>query len=108
MTSLTESPVLPPLASYMKVDFMFSQKGVWILHDQPLPEILKWVDYDADRGTVTLNTAQGRTQELGLAIPAKAAAKLRKSVEISVILIKNGQIADMTIVPLNILGLAGN
>ena len=103
MTSVSESPVLPSLASYMKVDFMFNDKGVWILHDKPLPEILKWVEYDVEKGTVILNTAEGRTQELGLAIPVKAAARLRKSVEISVMLVKNGQIADMTIVPLNII-----
>jgi hypothetical protein len=108
MTSLPESPVLPSMASYMKVDFMFNDKGVWILHDQPLPEILRWVDYDTDSGTVTLNTAQGKTQELGLPIPARASERLRKSVEISVMLIKDGKIADFTIVPLNILTSAKN
>jgi hypothetical protein len=103
----SESPVLPPLATYMKVDFLYNQDGgVWLLHDKPLPDILKWVEYDADRGVVTLNTAQGKTQELGLPLPGVAASRLRKAIEITVLLMDKGKIMDFAIVPLNTTGAA--
>ena len=102
-----DSPVLPPLATCMKVDFLYNQEGgVWLLHDKPLPDILKWVDYDADTGIVTLNTAQGKTQQLGLPIPAEAIPRLTKAVEITVLLINNGKIMDFAIVPLNTINTA--
>jgi hypothetical protein len=102
MSDMHESPVLPPLATCMKVDFMWDDEGgAWILHDKPLPEILKWVDYDADRRVLTLNMASGRTQDLGLPIPAKAAPLIKKVAEIAVMFLKDGQVADAAIVPLN-------
>lgn len=98
----SESPVLPPLATTMKVDFLWDDSGgAWILHDKPLAEILKWVDYDADRGVLTLNTTTGKIQDLGLPIPVTAVSSLRKVVEIAVMLMKEGKITDFAIVPLN-------
>lgn len=100
-----ESPVLPPLAASMTVDFLWDEDGgAWILHDKPLPEILKWVDYDADRGVVTLNTAKGRTQDLGVAIPAKASKLLAKTVKITVMYMQGGQVQDLAVVPFNNIG----
>ncbi len=103
MDHTPDLPVLPPLASCMKVDFLWDDKGgAWILHDKPLSDILKWVDYDPDSGRVTLNTAQGKTQDLGLPVPAAAAGRLKKAEKVTVMLIKDGKISDFTSVPINI------
>lgn len=97
--------VFPPLGDSMTLDFLWDEKGgAWILHDKPLPEILKWVDYDAERGVVTLNMAHGRSQDLGVAIPAKAAKVLAKTVKITVMYMKDGQVEDLAIVPFNNIG----
>ena len=103
MDNAPDLPVLPPLASCMKVDFLWDDKGgAWILHDKPLADILKWVDYDPDSGRVTLNTAQGKTQDLGLPVPAAAAKGLKKAEKVTVMLMKDGKIKDLTMVPINI------
>ena len=87
----------------MKVDFLANQEGgIWILHDQAMPEILKWVDFDADAHTITFAYQTGKTQELGLPIPANMTERLKKANNISVILVKDGQIRDFALVALNI------
>lgn len=100
-----DSPLFPPLASYMRVEFLANlEGGVWVLHDKPLPDILKWVDYDVDAGTVTLAMQTGKTQPLGLGVPKSMVDRLKKANEISVILVQEKKVQDFALVPLNIIG----
>jgi hypothetical protein len=102
------SPVFPPLASYMKVDLAANSRGsIWILHDKPLPDLLGWADYDAASGVITLAMETGKTQPLGVAVPEAMAGPLQDSVQVSVVLMENQTVVDFTVVPLNVAGSIG-
>ena len=92
-----------PLASLMRVDVLANATdGIWVLHDKPLPDILKWVDYDPLAETMSLAYQDGRTQEIGLIIGKAMAAKFSGFSEITVMLMEEGLVADFAMVPLNI------
>lgn len=96
-----DSPVFPSMSSTMKVDFLYNQDGkAWLLHDRPLPDILKWVEYDSDTENVTLVTRSGKIQDLGLKVPAGQAMYIERAMEITVLLMNGGKIADFAIVPM--------
>lgn len=104
-----ESPFLKPLDQTMNVDFLFNSKGdVWIFHDRPLPDILKWVEYDADMESVTLITASGRMQDIGGKIPADLGRKMAGASEITVTYMNKGQVEDFAIVPMLVRGITIN
>lgn len=94
-------PVYPDMASTMKVDFVFNREGkVWILHDKPLPSILKWVEFDTDFESVTLVTREGKIQNVGLKVPGDMAYYIEQAMEITVMLMKDGKVEDFAIVPM--------
>lgn len=91
------------------VDFLFNKKGeALILHSKPLPEILKWIEYDADTETLTLVMRSGHIQDLGLPVPRKKALPLLDGRDVTVLYLQSGKIADFTIVPLVARGTAIN
>lgn len=97
----TESPVFPTMNSTMKIDFLYNEEGkAWLLHDRPLPDILKWVEYDADTENVILVTRSGKIQDLGLKVPAGQALYIERAMEITVLLMKAGKVEDFAIVPM--------
>ena len=96
-----ELPIFPDMAKSMKVDFVFNREGkVWILHDKPLPAILKWVEFDTDFENVTLVTREGKLQHVGLKVPADMAYYIEQAMEITVMLMDNGKVKDFAIVPM--------
>ena len=96
------SPVFPPLAGYMKVDLMANSRGsVWIVHEKPLPDLVQWADYDAGAGTITLAMQSGKTQLLGVMVPAALKESLRNATHVSVMLMQDKKIVDFTLAPLN-------
>ena len=95
------SMTYPPLAGQMRVDLLTNAEGgVWILHDKPLPDIVKWVDFDAPTGIMAFAYQDGRTQALGLDIPSPAALKIVPFTEITIMLMHDGLVADFSIIPL--------
>jgi len=70
------------------------------LHDQPLPDILKWVEFDADLETVTLVTEGGKLQDLGIKIPSDMSYYIENAMELTTMLVKDGKVADFAIVPM--------
>ena len=96
------SPVFPPLAGYMKVDLMVNSRGsVWILHEKPLSDIVRWAEYDFGAGTITLAMQTGKIQPLGVKVPKTMAGPLRDATHVSVMLMQDLKIVDFTLVPLN-------
>lgn len=96
-----ESPVYPPMTSNMKVDFLYNEEGdAWLLHDKPLPDILKWIEYDVDMNNVILVTRSGKIQDMGLELPENSSYHLQNVATITVLLMEDGKIADFAIVPL--------
>ena len=91
---------IPPLASQMKVDFLFNATGgVWLLHEKPLPETPAWAEYDADEGTVTMVTETGRSMALGLKVPGDFGLCMKDAAEMTALrLDEKGNVLDMLIV----------
>lgn len=96
-----DSPVYPSLMSMMKVDLVISpESDVWMAHDQPLPEVLKWIEYDLDLQTLTLVCVSGKIQDFGMKVPAPMKKYLRKAAHVYAIHQAEDHIKDMSRVPL--------
>ena len=89
------------LASLMNVNIMVNESSkVWVLHDKPLPDLLKWVEYDCDRGCVSLVTDEGLLLSLGLELPQDIKQRLEKAQDIYVVRMKDEHIDDFYHLPL--------
>jgi len=96
-----ESSAFPLPESDMRVDILYNREGgVWVLHDQPMPDALKWVEYDAASETVTLVTQGGRIADPGLKIPSEKSFYLERAMEVTALLMKDGFVTDFAIVPM--------
>jgi hypothetical protein len=97
----TEASPRTPLESGMRLDFLYNREGgVWLVHDKPLPDKLKWVEYDAGAETVTLVMANGRIADPGLRIPPERSFYLTRAMEVTALLMKDGFVTDFSIVPM--------
>jgi hypothetical protein len=64
-----DAKVLPPLASQCKCELAVTEDGLaMVIHTKPLPEGVKWVEYDMDLGLLTFVTLSGSIMELGIKI----------------------------------------
>lgn len=96
-----DSPVYLSLMSMMKVDLVISpESDVWMLHDQPLPEVMKWVEYDQDLQTLTLVSLSGKVQDFGMRVPPAMQKYMKRATKIYAIHQGENEIKDMTVVPL--------
>lgn len=95
-----DAPVFSDLASQMNVDLVVNDDGsVWLLHDKPFSDFLRWVEYDAADNKVTIVTQQGRVQDLGMVIPAPMIPAFLKARDICIAQLRNKKIHDMYILP---------
>lgn len=96
-----DNPVYPPLMSQMKVDLVVNPNSdVWLIYERPLPEIMKWVEYDADMETLTLVSISGKIQDFGMRVPPAMKKFLRRAKQIYAVHQGEGHIKDMSLVPL--------
>jgi hypothetical protein len=99
--SALEPPILQPLATRMMVDIVVNEKSqVWLLHDLPFAEIVKWAEYDLDYNKVILVMLSGRQQELGIVIPTEMRDYLQHGRQIYIVQMQGTTITDFSIVPL--------
>lgn len=85
----------------MRVDFLFNRTGgAWLLHDKPLPDILKWIEYDSEKETIILVTRSSRIGGLGLRIPVEKKIYLDRAMEVTALLMHDGFVKDFAIVPM--------
>lgn len=97
----TENPVYPPLMSQMKTELLISpESDVWLLYDRPLPEIMKWVEYDVDLETLTLVSISGKIQDFGMRVPPAMKKYLSRAQHIYAVHQGENHIKDMSLVPL--------
>ncbi len=95
------SPVMQPLKKKMNFDLLISpDSDVWLVMDQPLSEIMKWLEYDPDLDTLCLVSASGRIQDLGMKIPAPMKKYLRAATEITLVYQGDHCVNDMSVIPL--------
>ena len=100
-----DSPVLPTVASRMKVDILVNEQSeIWLLYDTPFAETVKWTEYDLDTNKVWLVLLSGRQQELGLVIPREMRDFLQYGHQIYLVQMQDKKIADCGIVPLMVRG----
>jgi len=89
-----------PMAEKMNVEFVVNEDAeIWVLHDQPFPAILHWVEYDQETNIVTFVTHDGKIQDLGMVIAKPVGEILIDADEICAMLMQDGQIRDIGIVP---------
>ncbi|QQG37207.1 MAG: hypothetical protein HYS17_05450 [Micavibrio aeruginosavorus] len=103
-TETVDIPVWPgSVSARMKVDVAVSPHGqVLVLHDQPFPSYLEWIEFDAESGEMTFVTAGGKIQGLGLTIFAPMNRHVAKAHEVCTICIRNNEIRDMGLVPMTV------
>lgn len=93
--SILEHPVAVPAKRQMNVEVIVNDQGdVWVLHDMPFAETVKWAEYDLDYDKVWLVLLSGRQQELGLTLPDNVRTWLRHGRAIFLVHMKDGQVAD--------------
>lgn len=96
-----ESPVYPSLMSMMMVDLVLSpESDVWLIYERPLPEALKWIEYDLDLESLILVSLSGKVQDFGMKVPPAMKKYLRRAKQIYAILFSDEKINDMCFVPL--------
>lgn len=96
-----DMPVYPSLMSMMKVDLVISpESDIWMAHEQPLPEVMKWVEYDQDLQTLTLVSMSGKIQDFGMKVPPPMQKYMKRATKIYAIHQGENEIKDMSVVPL--------
>lgn len=89
------------LTSLMNVNIMVNESSkVWVLHDEPLPDLLKWVEYDCSSGCVSLVTDDGVLLGLGLELPQDIKQRLEKARDVYVVRMRDEYIDDFYHLPL--------
>lgn len=94
-------PVWADATATMKIDVAINKDGmVWVLHDQPFPDYLEWIEFDPDSKIMTFITAGGRLQNLGIPIHPPMDENLARARSVFVMYLHNGDIRDMGKLPL--------
>ncbi len=98
----SELPVWPrDAAAQMKIDITVNAEGhVMVLHDQPFPDYLEWIEFDTDKGEMTFITPEGKMQNLGMIIHAPMNKYVARARNICTVCIRDGVVRDLGIVPL--------
>lgn len=97
-----DTPVWPgSAAAKMKIDVAVNPDGqVLVLHEQPFPDYLEWIEFDFDTGELTFITPGGKLHDLGMIIHAPMNKYVAAAKEVCTICIRNEEIRDMGLVPL--------
>lgn len=95
-------PVWPgSAAAKMKIDVAVNPDGqVLVLHEQPFPDYLEWIEFDFDTGELTFITPGGKLHDLGMIIHPPMNKYVAAAKEVCTICIRNEEIRDMGLVPL--------
>lgn len=97
----TDSPVYPSLMSQMKVDLVLNpQSDVWLIYERPLPEVMKWIEYDIEMESLILVSLSGKIQSFGMKVPPAMKKYLRLAKQVYAVRQDDNGIQDMSIVPL--------
>ncbi len=97
----SESPIYPSLLSQMKVDLAVSpESDVWMVYEKPLPEVMKWIEYDIDLATLTLVSLSGKIQDFGKKVPTSMQKYMSRATQVYAVHQGDIQIEDMSVVPL--------
>lgn len=89
------------LADIMTVNLLVNDKSeIMLLHDKQFPILLKYAEFDPERGVLNFIDHQGRSIELGISIPPVLGKKIIQRSDMKTVLLKNKEIADFYFIPL--------
>lgn len=98
-----DAPVLPNMTSWCKVDFMVNELGkVMVIFDQPLPETVDWIEFDADVRMITFVTYRGKIFSLGGDLSRPLCDKLMKALDAQLIQVKDDGVGNGGMMPVMI------
>lgn len=105
ITPKTDDVSSPPLwhdaVSGMTVDIAMNKDGmVWVLHDRPFPDLVEWAEFDRHGHILTFITRGGKLQNLGIPIHPPMHDALVKAKGVYIMLVQDGEIRDMGLLPL--------
>ena len=84
-----DAPVLPNMTSWCKVDFIVNERAeAMVLFDQPMPELVDWIEFDADVRMVTFVTYTGKIFSLGAELSRAFCNNLMKGLEVQLIQVR--------------------
>ena len=94
-------PVLPALNTKMTVNLIVGQDHqLVIVHDEYLPYVLKWIEYDEQNKTASFVSESGAMQPLGFAVQDNIIPYIETHDDVAVIMRKNETVGSFRIVPL--------
>ena len=94
-------PVWPAATTKMQIDVTVNEESqVWILHDQPFPDLLEWVEFEVKTGIMTFVTKEGKLQDLGLTIHAPMKEYVAHARQAFLVMMRHNEVRDMGLVPL--------
>lgn len=80
------APVLPNMTAWCKVDFVVNDVGqAMVVYDQPMPEMVDWVEFDADVRMITFVTWSGKIFSLGAPLSKPFCDSLMKGLAVQLI-----------------------
>lgn len=98
-------PVNADLTSGMLIDVSVNKNSeVWVFHNKPFPNVLEWIEYDAEESSLVFVTKGGRLNDLGIKIGPLMHKYLHKANEAAAFLVFDNQIHDVARVPIIVRG----
>lgn len=80
------APVLPNMTAWCKVDYVVNDAGQsMVVYDQPMPEMVDWVEFDADVRMITFVTWTGKIFSLGAPLSKPFCDNLMKGLTVQLI-----------------------
>jgi hypothetical protein len=76
------------------------KSDIWLLHDRPFTEAVKWAEYDLELNKMYLILLSGRQQEVGLVIPDEMVNPLRQGKQVYLVQMQDKTMVDCGAVPL--------
>lgn len=90
------SPVLKSLKKTMKIDILVNEKSqVYFCYDRPLPDLVLWIEYDLDTGSLTFVLRGGRVVDYGELIIPEVRTYLKKADTAFLVYMKDKKIQDL-------------
>lgn len=94
-------PVLPALNTKMNVNLIVGQDHqLVIVHDEYLPYVLKWIEYDEQNKVASFVSETGAVQPLGFTVQDDIVPYIETHDDVAVIMRKDGTVGSFRIVPL--------
>lgn len=90
------STVSKPLKKIMKIDILVNEKSqVWFCYDRPLPDLVLWIEYDLDVGSLTFVMRGGKVADYGELILPEVRTYLKKADTAFLIYMEDKKIQDI-------------